>query len=166
MTRGELREVKGDVTDPKFTKDNEVAIIPHVCNDIGKMGRGVALALKKKWPSVYYYYAHRMVMELGYISWVNVNTNKSDIIVVNMISQSGLRSPKNPKPIKYWALLKCMEEVNLFIKEKIEPYQNPVIHCPRFGSELAGGSWDFILELIKETWINNGLDVVVYDYEV
>ena len=31
-------------------------------------------------------------------------------------------------------------------QEKIE------IHCPKFGSGLAGGNWEFIKDLIEDIW--------------
>lgn len=30
---------------------------------------------------------------------------------------------------------------------------------------MAGGDWDFILELIREIWLENGIDVIVYEFE-
>jgi len=163
---GKLINVVGDVTNPQYTGENEIAIIPHCCNDVRVMGAGVALALKRKWAGVEYYYLKgRMV--LGDISYVNPNTELNNIMVVNMIGQHGCVSTDNTKPVKYWALAKAMlsivKEVIPSIKEKT-PDVTPVIHCPKFGSDLAGGNWDFILELIKEIWIENGIDVVVYEF--
>ena len=39
------------------------------------------------------------------------------------------------------------------------------IHCPMFGGQLAGGHWPAIEALIWELWIDNGINVFVYDYE-
>ena len=50
MNKGILTNVYGNVCEPQRTNSDEVAIIPHCCNDKGVMGAGVALALKKKWP--------------------------------------------------------------------------------------------------------------------
>jgi hypothetical protein len=37
----------------------------------------------------------------------------------------------------------------------------PVIICPKFGSGLAGGKWDFIEELIIDCWCKQSIDVTV-----
>jgi hypothetical protein len=41
-------------------------------------------------------------------------------------------------------------------QEKVE------IHCPKFGSGLAGGNWDFISNLIEDIW--SKYHVTVYNY--
>ena len=89
-----------------------------------------------------------------------------------MIAQDGIKNTLNPKPIKYWALIKCMQDTltvigilksnELMFGDKSSKY---VIHCPKFGSLRSGGNFDFILELINETWIDRGIDVVIYEYK-
>lgn len=37
------------------------------------------------------------------------------------------------------------------------------IHCPKFGSGLAGGNWLFIEDLISDIWKN--IPVFVYTYQ-
>ena len=167
-TKGTYRTVQGDVTDPQFSSSNEIAIIPHCCNDVGAMGAGVAKAISFKWGGVQLYYlksGHR----LGENSWVNVNTEINNIIVVNMVAQNGLIRFSNPKPLKYLELIKCMTAVvddiikTLHMKPEYAG-KKPVIHCPKFGSALAGGNWEFIKELIDEIWLEEGIDVVVYEF--
>ena len=51
--------------------------------------------------------------------------------------------------------------VGLLVKDNMVP----VFHCCKFGSDLAGGKWELIEELIKETWVDRGFDVVVYEFE-
>lgn len=189
MEKGTLRTVEGDVTEPQITAPNEVAIIPHVCNNgidergIGAMGAGVALALRNKWEKVYKVYKdmeskspNGLKNRLGEICYAKVeylpNTDRPKIVVVNMIAQDGIVSATNSIPLKYWALMKCMENTriliaNAFAKYKTLPEQlgrKPVIHACKFGSDLSGGNWEFILELIREQWLEYGLDVVIYNY--
>ena len=83
-----------------------------------------------------------------------------------MIGQDGTVSEDNPKPVRYRALANCMAEVVDYINMIKSQTDNPVvIHTPKFGSDLAGGDFRFILELIKEIWVNAGIDVVVYEFE-
>ena len=100
---------------------------------------------------------------LGEICYVEVEPN---IIIINMIGQDGVMSADNPKPVKYWALQNCMSDIRTLIGKLTSHFNNdkPVIHTPKFGPDLAGGNWDFILELIKEQWIDHGIDVVVYEF--
>jgi hypothetical protein len=72
-----------------------------------------------------------------------------------MIAQNGVRNFTNQRPLNYFALGQSMYKVSQFIhmntgflnkNEKIE------IHCPKFGSGLAGGNWNFISELINDIW--------------
>ena len=179
MDKGKLTTIVGDVTNPQFTAPNEIAIIPHCCNNgvdgdgVGVMGAGVAKALRNKWPLVFETY-QKMQNEspnglrnrLGEICYAIIGEN---IIVVNMIGQDGIRSAENSKPVKYWALMKCMETVRTDIIATIHMFsefdgKTPVIHTCRFGSDLAGGNFEFILELIREQWIDHGIDVVVYEF--
>lgn len=166
MLKGTLKTVEGDVTNPQRIEPEEIVIIPHCCNDLKVMGAGVALSLKKKWPGVEDTYKTSS-MALGSISYfTHVSNSKVDLIVANMIGQSGLVSNNNSKPVKYWALAIAMDKVCGFYDSLSLGYPGKkiVIHCPKFGSDLAGGDWNFILELINELWIDKGIDVVVYEF--
>lgn len=174
MSIGMLKIVEGDVTNPVTTHEDEIAIIPHCCNNLGVMGAGVALALRKKWGVVFNAYTDMKKKVfgpdkymLGGISSVPVvfvpNTTIPKIVVVNMIGQDGTVSADNPKPVKYWALQKCMEKTRELVLRN-NSKGKPVIHCPKFGSDLAGGDWNFILEIIREQWLDYGIDVVVYEF--
>lgn len=137
-------------------------IVPHVCNNIGLFGAGFASGVKNHFPAV----ATNFELlgkktKLGYVQYVGVfkdQTYEHEIFFANMISQNGIISKNNPRPLNYEALVKCMIDIRNFIyqsnKEKIE------IHCPKFGSGLAGGNWNFIKSLIEDIWSN--FTVVVY----
>ena len=89
-----------------------------------------------------------------------------DTYVVNMIAQSGVRGPDNPTPIRYEALIECMARVREFIfKKEGSGAPTSSIHCPKFGSGLAGGNWPFIKALIEEMWSGNCIPVTVYELQ-
>ncbi|KKL18092.1 hypothetical protein LCGC14_2478960 [marine sediment metagenome] len=166
MTNGILRTIEGDVTNPQTSETREIVIIPHCCNNLKIMGSGVALALKKKWPLVYQVYNKMSAPSphclLGKVSYAKIDNH---LVIANMIGQDGVVSSTNSKPIKYLALANAMREVVGFIKMIKTQTVNPVvIHSCKFGSDLAGGNWDFILELIREIWLENGIDVVIYEF--
>ena len=118
------------------------------------MGGGVALGLKKKWSSIENPYKENC--NLGECSFQKVD---KDIFVANMVAQKGLISKNNPKPIKYWALAKCMLQVG-----KWAITNNCNIIAPKFGSLRAKGNWSFIEELIEEIWLDSGINVTIYEY--
>ena len=176
MKKGKLINVIGDVTNPQFTGENEVAVICHVCNNgtddrgIGVMGAGVALALKNKWPKVYEVYKKMekcfpsgLKEQLGNNCYAKVNNN---IVIVNMIAQNLLMSQENPKPLKYKSLISCMVKVLEYVRMvQFQTDNKVVIHCPEFGGLRAGGNFEFVKEIINEIWIENGVDVTIYKFE-
>lgn len=167
MDKGTLRTVEGDATDLQTTSPKEVVVIVHLCNNKNKWGKGFVLALSKKWKEPEQRYRdfcrdNSKVPILGSTCFAKVDTF---LVVANMIGQDGTVSPENPKPIKYKALANCMADVRAYIEMIQSQTSNPVvIHCPKFGSGLSGGCWDFVLELIREIWLEAGIDVVVYEY--
>ena len=171
MIKGTLRIIEGDATEPQTTHEKEVVLISHICNNEKIWGGGFVIALSKKWhepEKIYRDFCERHTMAtiilpiLGKVCYAKINNH---LVVANMIGQCGTVSVDNPIPIKYRALANCMEEVVSYIEMIKSQTSNPVvIHAPKFGSLRAKGNWDFILELIREIWLENGIDVVIYDY--
>lgn len=145
--------LKGDATYPQGEGNK---IIPHVCNDFSKWGRGFVLALSKRWkePEEVYRSYKPECLNLGNIQIINV---EDDIIVVNMIGQHDIvRDEMGNPPIRYWAIKLALEKVNRLAK-----LANATVHCPMFGAFLAGGDWNEIEKIIKET-----IEVDVYVYQL
>lgn len=172
-----IRYTKGDVTNP--TIEGRTYLI-HVCNDRGGFGKGVALAIKKKWPIVCSSYkewfhsappgaaaeiniVHSPPFELGQIQVVRV---QPQLCVVNMIAQSGYgrfntdqhasSTPNATPPIRYEALAECLKQVAELAKRN-----NAKVIGPRFGSGLSQGSWPKIEEMITVTM--SDIAVTIYD---
>lgn len=178
-----LRYIYGDVTDPQLTQgewDNpRPIVIPHVVNDAGVMGAGVAKALYTEWPNVkrdYLYNANTRGLLLCEV--IGTIAIPGEIYVQSMVAQStpgkwktqritrtlesGQEFPYAVKrsPIRYGALAKCMIHVGTMARQV-----RATIHAPRFGSDLAGGNWDVIESLILELWVDRGINVTIYDYK-
>ena len=81
-----------------------------------------------------------------------------DIVIGNMLGQKGTKPSNGVPPIRYSAIRKCLEKVAIAAKKN-----NARVCCPKFGAGLAGGSWDKIEELIKETLCNEDIEVRVYE---
>lgn len=134
-------------------------IIPHVCNNVDLFGAGFAQSVAKKFPDVksnYHLLGKKFLKEHpGYVQFIDVmyepEYNRS-LIIANMIAQNGVRSPNNKRPLNYAYLVKSMMEVRKFLLTKYNKDNRIEIHCPKFGSGLAGGDWNFISSLIEDIW--------------
>lgn len=138
-------------------------IIPHVCNNIDSFGAGFAAFIADKFPIVKMNYhmlgKSFLRSNLGYCQIIKVienNKTKNSLYVANMIAQNGVISPSNTRPLNYLALTKSMSAVASFINSQLKNNESSTdifdIHCPRFGSGLAGGNWYFISDLIDDIW--------------
>lgn len=159
--------IKGDLFS-LFEKENpdSIKIIPHVCNDIGAWGAGFVIPLAKHFPKAkqdYQEYVDAMQKApisddiLGDTVFTKIPPK---ILIANMIAQKGIGTAQ--KPIRYGALVRCMETVRKTAKTIAQSGAPVEIHMPKFGSGLAGGSWDLIQELVIEIW----QDFPVYIYYV
>ena len=164
--RGTLKNVRGDVTEPQRSIKDEIVIIPHCCNDKNIWGGGFVIALSNKWkePEQRYrdFCKQKPLPMLGKVCYAKIDDH---LAVANMVAQHDIVSKDNPIPIKYQALANCMFDVVGYIKMiEAKTGKTVVIHAPKFGSLRAKGNWDFILELIREIWLENNINVVIYDY--
>jgi len=140
----------GDATDP-VVKDG-VRIIAHVCNDVGKWGRGFVASINKKWKEPEIQYRSMRNRKLGNVQFVKIDNG---IIIANIIGQHLIIMDENGNPpVRYEAIREGLIKVNeLAIK------LNATIHSPKFGAGLAGGDWEII-----ETIINETITVPIYIY--
>jgi O-acetyl-ADP-ribose deacetylase (regulator of RNase III) len=154
-----IHYIKGDATRPR---GEGTKIICHIYNDIGAWGAGFVLALSARWDEPEQSYRTMSYEErtLGKVSIVEV---EDDILVANMIAQSGISDTKikgvidqnSQPPIRYYAVRQCLTAVNSLAKEI-----NATLHMPRIGCGLAGGRWEEIEKILKEVVTVN---VYVYD---
>jgi hypothetical protein len=168
---GKMLSVRGNVLEPQRINRDEFVVIPHCCNDIGVMGAGVALSIKSKWPGAVdnYFLSHSFKKSGGtgglILGEVYMGPIDNTMAIANMIGQHGVRSEDNLRPVKYVALMKAMTDICEWLKTPYAEGKKIVFHCPKFGSDLAGGDWKLILHLIREIWVEKGFDVVIYEWE-
>lgn len=128
-------------------------IIPHIVNDIKAWGSGFVIPLGKHFPI-----SKEMYMKecrKGALGKCQIVVATEKVLVANMFAQSGIASKTNVKPIRYAALVDCMSKVARTAKT-----MKADIAAPKFGSDRAGGNWEFIEELIGEIW--KDLNVTIY----
>lgn len=146
----------GDATDIS----ERPAIIAHICNDMGRWGRGFVLALSARWtePEAYYrgWYAERRdhKFALGELQLVPV---EEDLWVANMVAQHDIRAHGSRPPFRADALRDCLIELS-----KRAVAHRAAVHMPRIGTGLAGGTWEEIEPLIERHLIDVGIEVYVY----
>lgn len=152
--------LKGDATSPV---GDDHRVIVHVCNDLGKWGKGFVLAISKRWSKPEQIYKDSFKTEpkpsLGDVQFVQVDES---LTVANIIGQHGIRSPRNktaPAPIRYAAVEKGLAAIATHALEI-----GASVHMPRIGCGLAGGNWDEIEPIIERTLIAKGISVFVYDF--
>jgi len=153
--------VKGDATNPK---SGGLKIIVHICNDLGKWGKGFVLAINKRWrePEKVYKdsFSSPPYPELGTVQFINVETGT---VVANVIGQHGvrsLRSKTSPPPIRYEAVKQGLETIARYAEKN-----NASVHMPRIGCGLAGGKWENIEPIIVDALIKRNIRTTVYDFE-
>ncbi len=160
-----IQYVKGDATNPKAIDPNKVVVIPHCCNSVGAWGSGFVMAISKKWKQPEQRYREMFKgypNPLGTAEFVLV---EKDMFVVNMIGQVGVQSSDNPYPLQnYKHLWNAMQNV----KDQLDYLEQSTlklaeIHCPKFGSGLAGGHWPIIEAMIEKLWAKH-FTTVVYEF--
>ena len=137
-------------------------IIPHCVNDLspGVFGSGFAAAINKhlgpKPREMYMGWSLNNNYRLGSVGYVHVDHEVGKIVVAHMWAQHQTIR-ENAKPVRYAALVKCMEDVAVTARN----FDRKII-CPWFCAGLARGNKEFVKELIQEIWID--LDVTVWEY--
>lgn len=149
-----LRYIVGDATRPDG--DNP-KILAHVCNDVGRWGRGFVLAVSARWPEPERHFRSWSLtgqVQLGQIQLVQV---ERDMWVANMIGQSGVRGPGNARPVRYAAIDECLERLAAAALK-----HEASVHMPFIGCGLAGGQWSRIEPLITNRLCDLDVPVTVY----
>nr|WP_296071525.1 macro domain-containing protein [uncultured Actinoplanes sp.] len=147
----ELRYVIGDATDPRAEGPK---IIAHVCNDIGAWGKGIVVAISRRWPAPERAF-RGAGLALGETQLVPV---EADLWVANMVGQHGIHRRAAGPPIRYQALATCLATVAGHARRL-----GASVHMPRIGAGLAGGDWSRIEPMIVASLCAQDVDTTVYD---
>ena len=152
-----IRFLKGDATSPQAKGPK---LIAHVCNDLGKWGKGFVMALSAlAGPQRVYREWHRNRglndFGLGAVQFVQV---EHYIWVSNMVAQHGVKGNSRTPPIRYEAVEECLGKLAQKAQE-----MNASVHMPRIGCGLAGGNWERIESLVLKAVCQLDVPVTVYD---
>ena len=153
-----LHYVIGDATAPQ---GDGPRVIVHICNDVGKWGKGFVLALSRRWPEAerryraWYQGEEPTPFALGAVQFVAVAER---LWVANLIGQHDVRSCGGVPPVRYEAIREGLRAVAAFARG-----EGASVHMPRIGAGLAGGSWEVISAMVEEELAGQGVSVTVYD---
>jgi hypothetical protein len=75
-----------------------------------------------------------------------------------LVAQHGFGKPDSGPRLRYGALFSALEKV-----AALASTQQATVHMPRIGTGEAGGSWNIIEGIIRETLIARGIEVRIYD---
>ena len=156
-----LTYVKGDATEPE---GDGMKFIVHCCNNVGGWGAGFVMALSARWdqPEEDYRQAFKKIKEQGFdylpLGAIYVVEVEDDITVVNLIGQHSVGNNYGVPPIRYEAIQQGLKGLVPVVK-----LAKGSVHMPRMGAGLAGGDWDVIEKIIKETLGRAGIRTTVYD---
>lgn len=152
-----IRYLEGDATNPPRSPP---AIIVHICNDVGGWGKGFVLAISRRWsePERVYRAAFSTSAQpaLGDVQFVAV---ADGVTVANLIGQHDLHAnAAGEPPIRYAAVRAGLSKI-----AERALRDGAAVHMPRIGCGLAGGKWEEIEPILRDTLVARGVSVTVYD---
>jgi hypothetical protein len=154
--------LRGNALEPRGTG---TWMIAQIVNDkTPNWGAGFARAVRDKYPLVQKDFKEWAALNPESFKLGNIHTSvaSSELYVVSMVAQHGYGESTKPR-IRYMALRECLYQL-----KEVALDRGAQVHIPRIGTGYAGGNWGYILELIDEILVRNGIEVTIYtlpDYE-
>lgn len=133
--------------------ETDVDVIIHQTNCYGVMGAGLALQIKKKYPDVFaeYYHICKSNEPKSLIGECLIIETDDGKYVANVFGEEKFW-PKNVRHTDYDALEKSLNFLKLWMKTN----DKKTCACPYLlGCGLAGGSWDVVLEILRNIFGND-----------
>lgn len=131
--------------------DSDVHYIIHGCNAQGRMGSGFAKELRERFPNAYddYIVAYEEGNNHLDVGTVIYHAAEQDIIICNTITQE-FYGRDGAKYVSYDAIDKIFLELDNSAKvlKKVSGIEEVHMHFPKIGSDLGGGCWNVIQEII------------------
>ena len=116
-------------------------ILGHQVNCVKRMGAGLALQIRRKWPPVYEAFRQEEP-ELGKVLLVEVG---EDLHVANLYAQWGVG--RTGRQTDYPARTQCRQQVQAWSQQLHLP-----VYLPEYlGCGLAGGDWEGVYGIIART---------------
>jgi O-acetyl-ADP-ribose deacetylase (regulator of RNase III) len=123
-------------------------VIAHGCNAQGKFGRGVALAIKERFPAAHAAYDREFQkgeLKLGTVIWAKHEAG----YVANCVVQPTYGYRGTGVHIDYAAFRSCMRAINDVAKKAVQTKIDRIA-MPLIGADRGGGDWNLIAEIIEQ----------------
>lgn len=141
-----------------LTQTNQSTLILNVCNNMNTFGAGFNKTIAQEFPLAKENYhllgASVIKNKLGYTQLVPVAINqkhKNQIIIANLICQTGIMSDSNPRPFNYYYFGSCLSKVQEYIKEyKTRHDLDMVVYSPKISYSITGANWAFVYEIMLD----------------
>lgn len=148
-------------------------IICHQVNCQGKMGSGVAKAIKEKFPSAYRMYMQKfegtgnssVIFKalMGSVQYVRIPDNErnnwGDQYVANMFAQF-YYGYDGKRYTDYDAFYNCLEDIKRFAKE--HSIVSSIAFPYRIGCDRGGANWNIILTMIEEVFKDLDIKIEIH----
>lgn len=143
-------EMHGDILqniDPE-----KQTVILHGCNCFHKMGAGIALYLKTRYPAIYAADKETPYGEYSKLGSYSKAT-EGNLTILNCYTQysTGPKFDGTP-PVEYHAIKQCLLSIS-------EQYKGWEIRTPMIGCGLAGGDWDKVKSMFDSILSNENVIV-------
>ncbi len=137
--------------DIKDLSTTDTFVLLHGVNRERKMGKGIALDIRNKWPQVYQeYLALETMPQIGSTQWVELSYDPLQI-VVNCFTQNKYRRRTDPPGRKYaslTAIIDCLVEVGECAYGGRIPIDVPIL-MPPIGCANGGLNWSDVQPIVE-----------------
>lgn len=150
--------VKIDYVHGDILEQTDVALVVHGCNARGVMGKGLALAVKRKHPEAFRAYRWRFEesgLEPGEVVFARCE-RPAGRWIANLVSQDDYRRGARQGGVRadYDAIERGVELIDAFVQGMaaagpLPPSDAPRVAFPLIGAGLAGGDWPEIARRIE-----------------
>jgi O-acetyl-ADP-ribose deacetylase (regulator of RNase III) len=151
-----MKEIQGNLL--TLAKEGNFDVIIHGCNCFNTMSGGIAKQIKEHFPSAYAVDMETVkgdVNKLGsFTSSTQFTIEGDEFKIINAYTQYNFDATS--KPFDYEALTLVLRKLNLILKPDAR------IGLPQIGAGLAGGQWDYILEIIKNELKGRNVTIVYF----
>ena len=132
----------------------EEKYILHGCNAQGVMGKGVAKSIREHYPEAYDVYREHFLTR-GLIVGSTILVPTKGKIIINAISQRNYAKGYHDttRYVSYDAIEEIFKGLNFTLRGE-------TIAIPKIGSQLGGGNWDIISNIIDVS--TPDINIVVY----
>lgn len=141
-------------------------IIAHGCNCQGKMGSGVAKAIRARWPAAYTQYkgyydsrSNGLPLGLAQIVAVEFSNNTATKFIANCMTQQYYG-----KDGKVYASLEAIKSSLTEVADFASKY-NYSVALPPIGCGLGGLNWKEVGPIVEKIFDDAGVEFQVYDYQ-